>query len=125
MVVNRDFSAHAEFYQAIFEIGRRHKIMVCPKQKKRNILINFSLLSSFLFATKNPEKMRTEYGKLIYLLQDSMTPEIQDLIKFSMVHPVLTVYPCLISYTSPLSLLCFSHLSLLSFPLPQFELITL
>eukprot|EP00026_Physarum_polycephalum_P003687 Phypoly_transcript_03700.p1 GENE.Phypoly_transcript_03700~~Phypoly_transcript_03700.p1 ORF type:complete len:686 (+),score=119.73 Phypoly_transcript_03700:176-2233(+) len=67
MVVNRDFSSHAEFYQAIFEIGRRHKIM-------------------------NPEKMRTEYGKLIYLLQDSMTPEIQDLIKFSMVHPVLTVH---------------------------------
>lgn len=67
MVTNRDFSEHAEFYQAIFEIGRRHKIM-------------------------NPEKMRSEYGKLIYLLEDSMTTEIQDLIKFSMVHSVLTVH---------------------------------
>jgi len=67
MVSNRDFTAHAEFFQSIFEIGRRHKIM-------------------------NPEKMRTEYGKLVYLLQDSMTQEIQDLIKFSMVRPVLTVH---------------------------------
>eukprot|EP00918_Siedleckia_nematoides_P058061 GHVU01126570.1.p1 GENE.GHVU01126570.1~~GHVU01126570.1.p1 ORF type:complete len:690 (+),score=112.56 GHVU01126570.1:156-2225(+) len=67
MVTNRDFTANAEFFQSIFEIGRRHKIM-------------------------NPEKMRTEYGKLIYLLQDSMTSEVQDLIKFSMVRPVLTVH---------------------------------
>lgn len=67
MVTNRDFTAHVEFFQSIFEIGRRHKIM-------------------------NPEKMRTEYGKMVYLLQDSMTTEIQDLIKFSMVRPVLTVH---------------------------------
>jgi len=67
MVTSRDFTAHSSFFQDIFEIGRRHKIM-------------------------NPEKMRTEYGKLVYLLQDSMTTDIQDLIRFVMVRPVLTVH---------------------------------
>ena len=47
LFADRDFQCNAEFYQQIFELGRRHKIM-------------------------NPDKMRTTYGKLIYLLQVRM-----------------------------------------------------
>ncbi|KAJ7228222.1 hypothetical protein GGX14DRAFT_611770 [Mycena pura] len=67
LFTDRDFQSNAEFYQLIFELGRRHKIM-------------------------NPDKMRTTYGKLIYLLQDSQSPEVKDLLSFSCVRPIQTVY---------------------------------
>lgn len=38
--------------QAVFEVGRRYKIM-------------------------NPDKMRSEYGKLMYLLMDSADAHVQ------------------------------------------------
>lgn len=67
LLVDRNFKANAEFFRSIFEIGRRHKIM-------------------------NPEKMRSEYGKLIYILMDAAQPKIQELFEFSLVKPVRTVY---------------------------------
>ncbi|KAF8165631.1 hypothetical protein B0H34DRAFT_689871 [Crassisporium funariophilum] len=70
LFTDRDFQANAEFYQQVFELGRRHKIM-------------------------NPDKMRTTYGKLIYLLQDSQTPEVKDLLSFSCVKPIKTIYSVL------------------------------
>ncbi|KAJ7167618.1 hypothetical protein C8R46DRAFT_995751 [Mycena filopes] len=70
LFTDRDFQANADFYQLIFELGRRHKIM-------------------------NPDKMRSTYGKLIYMLQDSQTPEVQDLLSFSCVRPIKTVYALL------------------------------
>ncbi|KAL5530098.1 hypothetical protein ACEPAF_6355 [Sanghuangporus sanghuang] len=70
LFTDRDFAANAEFYQQIFELGRRHKIM-------------------------NPDKMRTTYGKLIYILQDSAIPEVQELLSFSCVKPIVTVYSVL------------------------------
>ncbi|THH33480.1 hypothetical protein EUX98_g704 [Antrodiella citrinella] len=67
---DKDFQSNEEFYQQIFELGRRHKIM-------------------------NPDKMRSTYGKLIYLLQDSQTPEVKDILGFSCVKPIKSVFTLL------------------------------
>jgi len=67
LVVDRNFKDNAEFFQEIFEVGRRHKIM-------------------------NPEKMRNEYGKLVYIIQDSVSPEIEPLMGFTCKKPISTVY---------------------------------
>nr|BAP69062.1 RxLR effector candidate protein [Hyaloperonospora arabidopsidis Emoy2]BAP69063.1 RxLR effector candidate protein [Hyaloperonospora arabidopsidis Emoy2] len=66
----KNFAESAEFFQGIFELGRRYKIM-------------------------NPEKMRGEYGKLIYLLQDAVSPELQELLGFSCLQKIRTVYDVL------------------------------
>ncbi|KAJ3013577.1 hypothetical protein HKX48_005663 [Thoreauomyces humboldtii] len=67
---DRDFENNAEFFQEIFELGRRHKIM-------------------------NPEKMRSTYGKLVYMLQDSQIPEVKELLQFACVKPIKTVFTIL------------------------------
>jgi hypothetical protein len=63
LLADKDFAQNAGFFQAVFEIGRRHKVM-------------------------NPEKMRSEYGKLVYLLQDSQLPDVQALLEFQIVTPL-------------------------------------
>ncbi|CAO3607795.1 unnamed protein product [Cunninghamella echinulata] len=67
LFADRSYEENEDFFQTIFEIGRRHKIM-------------------------NPEKMRTAYGKLMYLLSDSMIPEVQEMLGFNCVTPIKTVY---------------------------------
>jgi hypothetical protein len=62
-----DLETYQAFFVKMFEIARRHKIM-------------------------NPEKMRTEYGKLIYLLQDALSPTVQPHLGFSVVGPIVTVH---------------------------------
>eukprot|EP01123_Difflugia_compressa_P008847 TRINITY_DN2771_c1_g2_i1.p1 TRINITY_DN2771_c1_g2~~TRINITY_DN2771_c1_g2_i1.p1 ORF type:complete len:520 (+),score=113.15 TRINITY_DN2771_c1_g2_i1:203-1762(+) len=67
LLQEKDFKQHESFFQKIFEVGRRHKIM-------------------------NPEKMRTEYGKLIYLLQDAISDPIKDQLGFNVKTGIRTVY---------------------------------
>ncbi|KAF9651742.1 hypothetical protein BDM02DRAFT_3154130 [Thelephora ganbajun] len=67
---DRDFKGNEVFFQELFELGRRYKIM-------------------------NPDKMRSTYGKLIYLLQDSQLSEVRDLLNFSCINPIKTVYSIL------------------------------
>ena len=43
----------------------------------------------------NPDKMRSEYGKLIYMLMDSSDIQIQELLDFKCVRQLKTVYSTL------------------------------
>ena len=67
---SHDYAAHAALFRRVFEIGRRYKIM-------------------------NPDRMRTAYAKLMYVLQDSMQPQVQDVLGFSLAAPLVTVHSTL------------------------------
>jgi hypothetical protein len=67
LLEDKDFVKHRVFFQTVFEVSRRYKVL-------------------------NPEKMRSEYGKLMYLLQDAQLPAVRDAIGFDLRVPVKTVY---------------------------------
>ncbi|EZG65536.1 hypothetical protein GNI_082890 [Gregarina niphandrodes] len=67
LMKDRDFKSLERFYQGCFEIGRRYKIL-------------------------NPEKMRENYGKLMYVLMDTSSKAISQVLEFDCVTPVRTVY---------------------------------
>mmetsp|Transcript_9135 Transcript_9135/g.33718 ORF Transcript_9135/g.33718 Transcript_9135/m.33718 type:complete len:898 (-) Transcript_9135:32-2725(-) len=64
---DESFSTYSPFFTKIFEIGRRHKI-------------------------RNPEKMKSEYGKLLYMLQDARSAQIRQQLGFDVVDKVKTVH---------------------------------
>lgn len=66
LVQDREFSDNAEWYQTVFEIGRRYKVM-------------------------NPEKMRDSFGKLCYMVMDSRLDEIREHMEFDLYKPIVTV----------------------------------
>lgn len=63
----KNFSDNAEWFKDIFEIGRRYKIM-------------------------NPDRMRTTFGKLCYMVMDSRLPDIEDHMEFHLFKPIKTVH---------------------------------
>ena len=65
-LTRNSYADNEDFFQRAFEVGRRYKIM-------------------------NPIKMRDSYGKLMYMLQDSLAREIQKHINFAAVRPILSV----------------------------------
>ena len=67
LVKNRNFKRNAAFFQDVFEIGRRYKIM-------------------------NPDRMRGTYGKLLYMLMDSSSPHVEELLEFSCIKCAFCAY---------------------------------
>ncbi|CAM9710552.1 unnamed protein product [Chrysoparadoxa australica] len=70
MLESMDFIQHEGFYQDIFEIARRHKIM-------------------------NPEKMRSEYGKMIYLMQDACSVGVKKELDVQVYREIKSVHSLL------------------------------
>eukprot|EP01129_Flabellula_baltica_P010423 TRINITY_DN4401_c0_g1_i1.p1 TRINITY_DN4401_c0_g1~~TRINITY_DN4401_c0_g1_i1.p1 ORF type:complete len:463 (+),score=77.49 TRINITY_DN4401_c0_g1_i1:2-1390(+) len=64
-IAQTNFYDHEEFFQSVFEVGRRYKIM-------------------------NPDKMRSSYGKMMYMLQDSVFKSRS--LGFELVGKIKTVY---------------------------------
>ncbi|AAS53421.1 AFR050Wp [Eremothecium gossypii ATCC 10895] len=67
LVEMKEFSEYAEWFQEVFEIGRRYKVM-------------------------NPERMRDTFGKLCYMVMDSRLPQIQEHLEFHLYKPIRTVH---------------------------------
>ena len=65
-VQGRSLADNAGLFANVFEVGRRHKIM-------------------------NPDKMRTSYGKLMHMLQDTAQIDVRDAVGFDCIADVQTV----------------------------------
>lgn len=70
---NKNFADNADWFQTVFEIGRRYKIM-------------------------NPDKMRDSFGKLMYMIMDSRLAEVSQVMEFDLYKPVKSVYSHLRSF---------------------------
>ncbi|OLL23541.1 UPF0652 protein [Neolecta irregularis DAH-3] len=70
LLLQKDFSENAAFFKRVFEIGRRYKIM-------------------------NPDSLRSSYGKMVYMIQDSLIPEVEEALGFNLLIDVETVYSVL------------------------------
>lgn len=80
LMLDKSFHDNEVFFKEIFEIGRRYKIM-------------------------NPEAMRSNYGKMIYMLQDASDQNISRALQVSLSKPIDTVFHFLQSREA-LAMLC-------------------
>ncbi|KAF0694170.1 Aste57867_14930 [Aphanomyces stellatus] len=80
-IAGQKYHDNADFFKSVFEIGRRYKIM--------NPGASSSSSSSAHYLA---ERMRNNYGKMIYLLQDASMQEIEDHFEFSCIEPTHTVH---------------------------------
>lgn len=79
LVKNRNFKQNEEFFQNVFEVGRRYKIM-------------------------NPDRMRATYGKLLYMLMDTANEQVTELLEFGCIScaaPSCAAHHCCLPATCP------------------------
>lgn len=64
--LGESLESNQEFFARVLEVGRRFKIL-------------------------NPDKMRSSYGKLLYILMDSVDPDVVKAKGFNLIRPIQTV----------------------------------
>jgi len=80
-LMEKSFAENRHFFRAVFEIGRRYKIL-------------------------NPDKLRGSYGKLIHMLQDSVKEEVVRAVEFECVAEIRTVASMVLTKKRGKELLC-------------------
>ena len=65
-LVRTKMAANEQWFAKAFEVGRRYKIM-------------------------NPQKMRSDYGKMMYLLMDTKRHDVKQRLGMNLVNPIQTV----------------------------------
>jgi hypothetical protein len=66
LLQSRQWKVHEKFFCMMMELGRRYKVL-------------------------NPDRMRTEYGRLMYLMMDATRNEVQQLLGFNVRSSMVTV----------------------------------
>ena len=96
LIADKDYKLNENFFQRVFEIGRRHKVSATSSEwRAGGWVVGVDGSCPEYWKICNPEKMRTTYGKLVFLLMDAVSPEVQDLLEFTCVAPIVTVYSTL------------------------------
>mmetsp|Transcript_4364 Transcript_4364/g.7676 ORF Transcript_4364/g.7676 Transcript_4364/m.7676 type:complete len:545 (-) Transcript_4364:2749-4383(-) len=70
-ILCKNLQENEELFQECMEIGRRYKIM-------------------------NPDKMRASYGKLLYVIMDSVNPRVKRTLDYELKRPLQTVHRTLL-----------------------------
>lgn len=104
LIADKDFKQNQQLFQFVFELGRRHKIMNPEKMRTEcaptphppmntHPPAHASPAPPLLAAARGRNRLNDpdpapRYGKLVYLLQDSLLPDVQQLLEFRIVQPL-------------------------------------
>lgn len=105
LIADKDFKQNEQLFQFVFELGRRHKIMnpekmrtECAKPEVCSALDSQTRLKDHVTVPRTSERVvplvvsvvpvPPRYGKLVYLLQDSLLYDVQQLLEFKIVKPL-------------------------------------
>lgn len=79
---SRQWKSEERLFRTVMELGRRYKVGQC--------CFFFLSFSSFVLKVLNPDRMRTEYGRLMYLMMDAARNDVEQLLGFKVRAPMVT-----------------------------------